>query len=50
MPLLFYKRLTLVNGTEVDFDVHSPREIVGHVLEACGVDELFGLAHPDPAC
>ena len=34
----------------VDFDVHSPREIVGHVLEACGVDELFGLAHPDPAC
>jgi anti-sigma B factor antagonist len=34
----------------VELDVHSPREAVCHVLEACGVDELFGLAHPDPAC
>lgn len=34
----------------VEFGVHSPREIVCHVLEACGVDELFGLDHPDPAC
>jgi anti-sigma B factor antagonist len=34
----------------IGFDVHSPREAVCQVLEACGVDELFGLAHPDPAC
>ncbi len=34
----------------VELDVHSPREAICHVLEACGVDELFGLAHPDPAC
>jgi len=34
----------------VDLRVHSPQEAICHVLEACGVDELFGLAHPDPAC
>jgi anti-sigma B factor antagonist len=34
----------------VELDVHSPRVAISHVLEACGVDELFGLGHPDPAC
>ena len=34
----------------VELDVHSPREAICHVLEACGVDELFGLGRPDPAC
>ncbi len=33
-----------------DFEVHSPKVAVIHVLEACGVDELFGLDEPDPAC
>lgn len=37
----------------IDLRVHSPQTAVNRVLEACGVDVLFGVgaaAEPDPAC
>lgn len=46
--LVVVRKHALELGAE--FAVHSPRTVVGHVLHACGVDELFGLTEPDPAC